>query len=130
MVKPSLHISPFLQLLTIGRYYTTFYSIHPLITTELGPIIVLTSLNIIIFKTFSQIKRRLTEDTVQLARIEKNMFSDFHFTVEAAAVVTGSSTWPELSSTLWPSLLSVTFLGEQQPGPLSVVEIRQATQSP
>ena len=110
LVKQSLIFS--LLWMTIGRYYTTFYSIHPLITTELGPIIVLTSLNIIIFKTFSQIKRRLTEDTVQLARIEKNMFSDFHFTAEAAAVVTGSSTWRELSSTLWPSLLSVTFHGE------------------
>ena len=53
--------------MTIVRYYTTFYSIHPLITTELGPIIVLTSLNIIIFKTFSQIKRRLADDTAQFS---------------------------------------------------------------
>ena len=38
----------------IFRYYTLFYSIHPLITTELGPIVILTSLNIMIFKTISK----------------------------------------------------------------------------
>ena len=40
------------------RYYTIFYSIHPLITTELGPIVILTSLNILIFNTVTKNKRR------------------------------------------------------------------------
>ena len=42
----------------VVRYYTIFYSIHPLITTELGPIVILTSLNILIFNTVTKNKRR------------------------------------------------------------------------
>ena len=46
------------QMLQFSRYYTVFYSIHPLITTELGPILILTTLNLVIFKTISKTKKR------------------------------------------------------------------------
>ena len=41
------------------RYYTVLYSVHPLVTTELGPIVILTTLNILIFNTIMKTKRRL-----------------------------------------------------------------------
>ena len=41
-----------------GRYYTVLYSIHPLITTELGPIFILITFNIFIYKRVAKAKRR------------------------------------------------------------------------
>ena len=40
------------------RYYTVLYSIHPFITTELGPIILLITLNILIYKRIEKAKKR------------------------------------------------------------------------
>ena len=41
-----------------ARYYTVLYSIHPLITTELGPIFILITFNIFIYKRVAKAKRR------------------------------------------------------------------------
>ena len=40
------------------RYTTVLYSVHPLITTELGPILTLASLNTFIFSTIRTTKSR------------------------------------------------------------------------
>ena len=40
------------------RYTTVLYSVHPLVTTELGPIVMLIFLNIFIFSTIRSSKLR------------------------------------------------------------------------
>ena len=42
----------------VDRYYTVLYSFHPLITTELGPIFTLITLNIFIYQRLDKAKRR------------------------------------------------------------------------
>ena len=46
-------------------YYTVLYSFHPLITTELGPIFILITLNILIFKKIMKTKKRFEQTTIK-----------------------------------------------------------------